>query len=261
MSIPILDNDGIEREIASDLTADGEVQRVSVPGVATAAKQDTAKEVLDAILAALASVPVLDSIDGKQPALVNNRVPVVLTTVGGVAVEPIIEPAHDAPDDANGPAKIGGRASTSLPAAVADGDRVNAYFDAHGQLHVVLGEGTAQVGHVGHGKTLKQVVVAPSAAGDNTAIAQVSGKKLTVYGLVITTKDDVSAGLTIKFTDGVSGTTLWEADAMVPATQSWGVSEAVSPPGHLFQGSASTALVVNLSAAKACKVSLAYWEE
>ncbi len=42
-------------------------------------------------------------------------------------------------DDADygAPIKIGGKASTSTPTAVANGDRVNAYFDEEGRLHVV----------------------------------------------------------------------------------------------------------------------------
>ena len=45
--------------------------------------------------------------------------------------------AHDAADAGN-PVKIGGKAETTAPAAVADGDRVNAWFDEYGRLVVVL---------------------------------------------------------------------------------------------------------------------------
>lgn len=41
--------------------------------------------------------------------------------------------AHDAADSGN-PLKVGGKAHTSAPTAVANGDRVNAYFDANGRL-------------------------------------------------------------------------------------------------------------------------------
>lgn len=202
MSIPILDNDGIEREIASDLTADGEVQRVSVPGVATAAKQDTAKEVLDAIAASAASVE---------------------TAIASV------------------------------------------YFDANGRQVVALDQplpaGTNAIGTVGHGKTLKSVSLSLSTSGDNDIIAAVASKKLTIYALSLTTKADISDGLTAKFTDGAAGTQMWAADAMVPATQSWGVVEAVAPPGYLFQLTTNTKLVLNLSAAKATQVNVSYWEE
>lgn len=43
--------------------------------------------------------------------------------------------AHDAADSGN-PVKVGGKAATSTPAAVSNGDRVNAYFDEYGRLVV-----------------------------------------------------------------------------------------------------------------------------
>lgn len=50
--------------------------------------------------------------------------------------------AHDAADSGN-PIKIGGKARTSLPAAVSANDRVDAYFDAYGRLVVVPPPDTA----------------------------------------------------------------------------------------------------------------------
>lgn len=44
--------------------------------------------------------------------------------------------AHDSPDTDDAPIKIGGRASTSVPAIVGDGDSVRAYFDTAGRLQV-----------------------------------------------------------------------------------------------------------------------------
>ena len=44
---------------------------------------------------------------------------------------------HDSVDTGN-PQKIGGRAQGSAPTAVSDGDRVNAWFGANGQLNVTL---------------------------------------------------------------------------------------------------------------------------
>ena len=45
--------------------------------------------------------------------------------------------AHDATDRGS-PVKIGGKASASAPAAVADGKRVDGYFDANGRLVVLV---------------------------------------------------------------------------------------------------------------------------
>lgn len=44
--------------------------------------------------------------------------------------------AHDSPD-AGEPIKLGGKAASTEPAAVTAADRVNAYFDLNGRLHVV----------------------------------------------------------------------------------------------------------------------------
>lgn len=52
--------------------------------------------------------------------------------------------AHDAADSGN-PVKIGGKAATSAPAAVANGDRVNAYFDDVGRQAVFDGGTTISI--------------------------------------------------------------------------------------------------------------------
>lgn len=44
--------------------------------------------------------------------------------------------AHDAADSGN-PVKIGGKAYTAIPSGVSNGDRVDAYFDQYGRLHVI----------------------------------------------------------------------------------------------------------------------------
>jgi hypothetical protein len=50
---------------------------------------------------------------------------------------------HDS-EDIGYPIKIGGKASTSKPVAVANGDRVNAYYDEYGQQYVELGDKPAR---------------------------------------------------------------------------------------------------------------------
>jgi len=59
--------------------------------------------------------------------------------------------AHDAADAGN-PVKIGGKGSASAPAAVTDGDRVNAYFDRNGRLVILMDQpipaGTNTIGGV-----------------------------------------------------------------------------------------------------------------
>ena len=53
---------------------------------------------------------------------------------------------HGGVDEGFPPVKIGGVASTSTPTAVDNGDRVNAYFDEYGNLHVVAAAGSAAIG-------------------------------------------------------------------------------------------------------------------
>lgn len=64
----------------------------------------------------------------------------------GVFTQPVDGTNAHGAEDAHNPVKIGGKASTSLPGAVDDGDRVNAYFDQYGRMHCVLDGWSAEVG-------------------------------------------------------------------------------------------------------------------
>lgn len=66
----------------------------------------------------------------------------------GVITQPVDGSAAHGSADRGNPLKIGGRASTSLPAAVDPGDRVDAYFDPYGRMHCVLDGWSADVGVV-----------------------------------------------------------------------------------------------------------------
>lgn len=63
--------------------------------------------------------------------------------------QPVQGNRHHDNTDRGSPVKIGGKAATSVPTAVANNDRVDAYFDEFGRLHIivenVIGE-TASVG-------------------------------------------------------------------------------------------------------------------
>jgi hypothetical protein len=71
---------------------------------------------------------------------------VVACKADGTSVDPIVEPAHGAADDANGPAKVGSTARAAAPTAVDEGDRVNLWLDLQGRLHAILEAGTAAFG-------------------------------------------------------------------------------------------------------------------
>lgn len=97
-------------------------------------------------------------------------------TLGDINVNVEGNVAHDAVDAGN-PLKIGGKASTAKPAAVSDGDRVNAYFDVYGRMHV-YDEGGGGVG--GGGFSLYNFTPGNTVGHGVTAYA--SGTTLTVKG-------------------------------------------------------------------------------
>ena len=88
--------------------------------------------------------------------------------------------AHDAVD-ANNPVKIGGKASTSKPTAVSDGDRVNAYFDQFGRQHV-FDEGG---GGVGGGGYATYYFDSTNSLGQGS-VAYTAATQVTVTGLSFT---------------------------------------------------------------------------
>ncbi len=107
--------------------------------------------------------------------------------------------------------------------------------------------------------TLKSVSGVVSSSGDNTIISAVSGKKLTVYSLILSTTTTTET--LCKFTDGAGGTELFRVDLQASSGTISGVSKTLSPPAYIFQGSAGNALVLNLGAAQSIHYSISYWEE
>jgi hypothetical protein len=81
-------------------------------------------------------------ITAKGQATMANSLPVALAS-NQSSIPAAGDIAHDATDSGN-PLKIGGKAATSEPAAVANGDRVNAYFDVNGR------QGVFAAGDVAH---------------------------------------------------------------------------------------------------------------
>jgi len=151
---------------------------------------------------------------------------VVDASLGGELVGNV---AHNDPDAGN-PVKLGGRASTVRPNAVANGDRVNAYFDQYGALSVfsdvdlaVRSEGaapprgmqilvdTGSVSKFAQGDTngnLKTVIASEIPAGSN----EIGGINLVkvVGNAVATGSGDVTTG-TLRVaiaTDDVVATTV-----------------------------------------------------
>lgn len=79
------------------------------------------------------------SLADEGGALIGGVNPLDVNLVGTMLVEGGI--VHDNPDGSTRPVKIGGRARTAEPAAVADNDRVNAYYDEKGYQHTKIHNG------------------------------------------------------------------------------------------------------------------------
>lgn len=97
-------------------------------------------------------------------------IPVIVDATGRLWTIPQGDVAHDAVDAGN-PLKIGGKAATVLPTAVAAADRVNAYFDEYGRLHVVAEPNTKTTYAAG------LVGVAPAVAATDVFTITGSGTK------------------------------------------------------------------------------------
>ena len=111
--------------------------------------------------------------------------------------------------DSGSPLKVGGVAATSLPTAVANGDRVNATFSKTGAqiVHSALRE---QLGH--------QQTTITSNTGETTIVTANATYFQDLYGLIITNTSATVCKVTIK--DATAGTT--RVVLQVPATETRG---------------------------------------
>ncbi len=108
--------------------------------------------------------------------------------------------AHDAADSGN-PVKIGGKASTSTPTDVANGDRVDAYFDAAGRMGVFSDRTNPATAC---GKTITYIPVKQVTTSGTTVLAAASpGNKHKILGCILTLHKQG----TLKFTDGAGDLT------------------------------------------------------
>lgn len=133
----------------------------------------------------------------------------------GVAVAGAI--AHDAADSGS-PVKVGGKASTAIPTAVSNGDRVNAYYNEYGEAHVVSARIRTSV------QLTPTVDTSIYAAGDAvgglltfTSVARKSGGTGRVTKVVITDASKQSAQLDlVLFNQTFSATA--DQSAFAPST-------------------------------------------
>jgi hypothetical protein len=109
-----------------------------------------------------------------DPTTASDVAPVTAAT--GLLVTPTGNVAHDDVDSGN-PVKIGGQGKTSAPTAVADGDRVNAWFNERGsQAAFITSESGSDQAHVVGGSTWTSDNISGGAIGSTLST--------TAYGLL-----------------------------------------------------------------------------
>jgi hypothetical protein len=108
--------------------------------------------------------------------------------------------AHDAAD-AGEPVKIGGKASTNEPTAVAVDDRVNAWFDTFGRLVTVNG----------HANPETPVYVNATASGD-TAVIGAPGVGVSLHIKKVSIHNGGGAVIAVTLQENASATNRWGAD-------------------------------------------------
>lgn len=115
--------------------------------------------------------------------------------------------AHDAADSGN-PLKIGGKAETTTPTAVADADRVDAFFDAYGRLNVLAGGLTkifsanftrpADTTQYASGDLVANSTTAASVAALSFSVARITGGTGLIRRAKIVKSDADATGATFR---------------------------------------------------------------
>ena len=138
--------------------------------------------------------------------------------------------AHDATDRGS-PVKIGGKASTSAPTDVANGDRVDAYFDAKGRL-VVFVDSTASSSSPRTANVIKTVAAVAITAGTGATIwTPTAGTKFRLMGWSLSS----SAAAALIFGDNVVGTVILRSELLAAA----GISQSAPGFGNGFLSAAA----------------------
>lgn len=155
--------------------------------------------------------------------------------------------AHDAVD-AQGPVKIGGRASGLPFAAVATDDRVDAYFDRHGRQFI---RHAAQADPT-NGWELDEAPAANTQATETRA-AGAAGVRHVATGIQATLASNGTAPTAIQLDlvlrDGAAGAgaIIWECSLSISATA--GVVNGIVVTGLWMPGTAATAMTLEFGAA------------
>lgn len=188
-------------------------------------------------------------VDGSavtQP--VSGTVTAAQATASSLNAQVVGELAHDAVDSGN-PIKIGGKAASAAPTAVAAADRVNGLFDLWGRLFIRQGN-QAPVASTWTGVH----VPATATQATKTQASAGSGKRNVCTGFTVTicangTAPVPTTPVTAKLIDGASGggTLLWQTNINMPAAAGGIVS--FNRSGLWLVGSQATAMTIEFSAA------------
>lgn len=116
--------------------------------------------------------------------------------------------ASDAVDSGN-PVKIGTIGRTTLPVAVADGDRINTMGNKYGELTTI---------HAIREMRANQVTTITASTAETTIVTAVASFNLDLYGLIVTNTSATAVNVAIK--DATAGTT--RANIAVPANETRG---------------------------------------
>jgi hypothetical protein len=215
-SIPVTDNGG-------SLTVDGTVAVSNFPATQPVSGTVTANAGTGTMNVSVqnASIPVTDN--GSSITTDTPQLPTALGPNGSLKVEG--STPHDSPD-AGSPIKIGYRAETVLPVAVANDDRVNAISDRYGRAlttHIDVG---MQVWRQGEYTTTQ--------AGTNIWVPT-TGNRFVITQLHITTAG-TTAG-TVVIWGAATGTTVYAAGTDQVFFRGNFVPSATGTPGALIQPS------------------------
>ena len=187
----------------------------------------------DSLDAALAGSEFQVDIVAALPAGTNNigDVDVLTMPTGASAAQVQGTVAHDGVDAQN-PVKIGGKANLDEPTAVADADRVDAWFDQLGRLVVLLGHADPEPPVTANGTAAGLSVIAAPGAG------------LSLYICKGSVMNAAAAENIISLRDGAAGTIRWTANC--PADGGGALFDFGARGWKL---TANTALVADIGAA------------
>lgn len=228
------------------------VSAASLPlptGAATAALQtQPGVDIGDVTINNASGAAAVNIQDGGNTITVDGTVTAAQATASNLNAQVVGELANDAVDSGN-PIKIGGKAVSAAPTAVAAADRVNGLFDLWGRLftrHGAQAPAASTWTGVHVPATATQATKTQASAG--------AGKRNVCTGFTFTICAGGSAPtpttpVTVKIIDGSSGggTILWQSNITMPATAGGIVS--FNRSNLWLVGTAATAMTAEFSAA------------